>query len=259
VRIAAVLILAGCAELGVVGDGTSVSIGVPWRGHLVDGARIPSSGVGFTSRPVWVLRGARYGTDELVELITGVARRMSEKVPDVRLVVADLATRGGAGGDAFHRSHQTGRDADLVFYMRKDGQPFEPDAMHVFNDHLVAEDGSGITLDLARQWLLVRELLTAPEAKVQYLFIYQPFADKLIQHAKDIGEPDELIERAKKALHQPGHSALHNDHMHVRIYCSDADRAYGCEDVGPLELRDAPVPLELPRELAVMGTHRPLD
>src|SRR5580692_4276920 len=166
-----VVVMAGCAALGVVGDGTSVSVGKPSRGYLLDGTRIPDSGDGFVTREVWVRRGARYGTDELVELVTGVAHRMATRVRDVRIVVGDLSTRGGAGGDAFHRSHQSGRDADLLYYLRDGaGKPVEPDAMHPLDRDGRARDGSGVVLDVTRQWLLVRELLTAPEANVQWLF-----------------------------------------------------------------------------------------
>nr|HEX4317914.1 penicillin-insensitive murein endopeptidase [Kofleriaceae bacterium] len=259
----AFLVLGACAELGVVGDGTSVSVGKPSRGYLLDGARVPNSGDGFTTRDVWIHRGARYGTDELVELVTGVARRMHGKFKDVRIVVGDLSTRGGAGGDSFHRSHQSGRDADLLYYLRDaSGKAVEPDAMHALDKEGVAKDGSGLHMDFARQWLLVKELLTAPEANVQWLFLYEPLAKKVLAHAADIGEDPELVARARKALRQPGDSAPHDDHMHVRVYCTDADKADGCEDMGPMELHDASrpgvaaqLPAELGKALAVAGSH----
>ena len=46
----ALLALAGCAELGVISDGTSISVGKPSRGHLIDGSRLPDRGEGFTTR-----------------------------------------------------------------------------------------------------------------------------------------------------------------------------------------------------------------
>jgi penicillin-insensitive murein endopeptidase len=164
---------------------------------------------------------------------------MATRIHDVRIVVGDLSTRGGDGGDRFHRSHQSGRDADLLYYFRDaSGKPVEPDAMHALDRDGHAKDGSGLVLDVNRQWLLVRELLTAPEANVQWLFIYQPLAKLLIKHAEDIGEPAELVARATLALRQPGDSAPHDDHMHVRVYCTEADKADGCLDMGPMELHD---------------------
>ena len=108
--------------------------------------------------------------------------------------------------------------------------------MHVFNRYARAADGSGIAIDIPRTWALVKELITAPEAAVQYIFMYEPIAQRLIEHAEKIGEPPALIARARKACRQPGDSARHDDHMHVRVYCSAADRAYGCVDIGPMEL-----------------------
>ncbi|TMQ21551.1 MAG: penicillin-insensitive murein endopeptidase [Deltaproteobacteria bacterium] len=229
--------LAGCAELGVVSDGTSISVGKASHGYLIDGARLPDHGEGFITRDVWRARDNRFGTDELIDLVIGVARRMRRQVPGVNLVVADLSGRGGGERIAFHRSHQSGRDADLLYYMRDAaGRPFEPDAMHVFNAAGRARDGSGITVDIPRTWLLVKELITASEAPVQWVFMYEPIARKLIEHAQQIGEPEALIERARKICRQPGDSARHDDHMHVRVYCSDTDKAYGCVDMGPMEL-----------------------
>lgn len=221
----------------MVTDGSSVSIGRPNHGYLVDAAKIPDEGPGWTTREMWKARDNRYGTDELIDLVESVARRMRKRVSDVRLVVADLSSRSGGGAFAFHRSHQSGRDADLLYYMRdKDGKPFEPDAMHVFDARGRARDGSGITVDVPRTWLLVKDLVTAPEATVQYIFMYEPIAELLIDHAKQAGEPPDVIAKVRIALKQPGDSARHDDHMHVRVYCAPTDREYGCVDIGPLEL-----------------------
>ena len=231
------LALAGCAELGVITDGSSISMGRPSGGLLVDGSRLPDHGEGFTTRDTWRTRGNRYGTDEMLDLITGVGRRMARQFTGARLVVADLSTAGGGAARKWHRSHQNGRDVDLVYYMRDaDGKPLEADAMRVFDRTGKAVDGSGITVDVPRTWLLVRELTLATEATVQWVFIYEPIAQKLLEHAAAVGELVDMIARVRLALKQPGDSAPHNDHMHVRVYCSPRDRAYGCVDVGPTEL-----------------------
>jgi hypothetical protein len=79
--------------------------------------------------------------------------------------------------------------------------------------------------------------------------MYQPIANKVLEHAIAIGEPELLVERARKALKQPGSRAPHSDHMHVRVYCSSADLAYGCIDLGPMELMQ-----ERTAEFAPLGT-----
>jgi penicillin-insensitive murein endopeptidase len=229
--------LAGCAELGVVGDGTSISVGRPSRGRIIDGVSIPTSGEGFLTRQIWVARGNRYGTEELIDLLVAVSRRMMQTPGGTRLVVADLSGKGGGPALAWHRSHQSGRDVDLLFYVRDaKGQPVEAEAMRVLSPGGFARDGSGLSLDVPRTWQLVKELVTAPEATVQWIFMYEPLAAKLIAYAESIQEPDAIVARARMALKQPGDSARHDDHMHVRVYCSKADRAYGCVDGGAMEL-----------------------
>lgn len=227
----------GCIELGAFTDGTSVSVGKPSDGYLLDAKRLPDAGEGYKTQEVWRLRNNRFATDEMLDLITGVGRRMAKQVTDVKLVVADMSSRGGGAARTWHRSHQSGRDADLVYYMRdRDGKPWEADAMRVFDANARAKDGSGITVDIPRTWLLVKELVTAPEARVQWIFMYEPIAAKLIAYATKIGEPDLLIARARKTLKQPGDSARHDDHLHVRVYCTDSDKRFGCVDIGPMEL-----------------------
>ena len=234
---AALALVAGCAELGVVSDGTSVSLGKPSNGQIVDGVKLPTQGEGYFTRDRWKTRNNRYGIEELVNLIKSAASRVQAASRGPRLVVADLSGHGGGPVHTWHRSHQSGRDVDLVYFMLdKDGKPFEAETMYELAADGTAKDGSGMRIDIPRTWRLVRELLTAHEATVQYVFMYAPIADMLAEHAEKRGEPAALILRARKAMKQPGDSAPHNDHMHVRIFCPKADRAFGCQDFGPLDL-----------------------
>ena len=59
-------------------------------------------------------------------------------------------------------------------------------------------DGSGITIDIPRTWLLVRELITAPEANVQWVFMFEPIAMALLEHAVLQHEPEAVIARARR-------------------------------------------------------------
>ncbi|MEJ7604081.1 MAG: penicillin-insensitive murein endopeptidase [Kofleriaceae bacterium] len=242
------LITAGCVELGVVSDGTSVSLGKPGNGKIASGVRLPDRGAGYFTRERWRERNNRYGTDELVGLIQAVAKRVHASAREPRLVVADLSGRGGGPVHTWPRSHPSGRDVDLVYFMLdQDGKPIEAETMYELAPDGTALDGSGLRIDIARTWRLVKELVTAHEATVQFVFMYGPFAELLAEHATRIGEPAPLIARARKAMRQPGDSAPHNDHIHVRIYCPAADRAFGCQDSGPLDLL-----VEREAELAAM-------
>lgn len=210
-------------------------MGRPSGGYLVAGRRLPDHGDGFTTREIWRTRGVRYGTDELVDLITAVGRQLAQ-TPGEKLVVADLSPRNGGEARRWHRSHQSGRDVDLVYFMRDaQGKPMEADAMRIFDANGVAKDGSGISIDIPRTWELVRSLITSREAIVQWVFMFQPIANKLLEHAIAKGEPEVILNRARLVMKQPGDSARHDDHIHVRVYCSERDRAYGCVDIGPME------------------------
>ena len=78
--------------------------------------------------------------------------------------------------------------------------------------------------------------LTAPEATCSTSSCTSRSPQLLIDHAKQAGEPEWIIAKVRRALRQPGDSARHDDHLHVRVYCAPTDRQYGCEDIGPLEL-----------------------
>jgi penicillin-insensitive murein DD-endopeptidase len=242
--VAAAVALAGCAQLGVVSDGTSVSVGKTNGGTIVDPARLPDEGDGFWTPPTWKQRGARYGVDELVDLIAGVGRRISAQYPGSRVAVADLS-RGRGGGAEHHRSHQSGRDVDLVlFYTAPDGTPVVNDTMHVFGDDGRGR-GANVVLDVPRSWAVIRALVTSTEAEVQRIFFYEPHSLRVLDYAREIGEPDLIVERARAVLRQPSDSARHDDHMHVRIFCPVTDISYGCVDSGDLDIQSGKAPPRL--------------
>jgi penicillin-insensitive murein endopeptidase len=69
---------------------------------------------------------------------------------------------------------------------------------------------------------------------VQYLFINENLKQVLLDYARAHGEDPALLDRADALLHQPGDSLPHDDHLHVRIFCSQNDRPFGCSDRGPI-------------------------
>jgi penicillin-insensitive murein DD-endopeptidase len=238
-----VLLTASCSAIGAINDGTSLSYGSTSGGWLVNAVKLPVRGDGYVIPPQWASRGLNYGTEELVSIIVRSARRVDKEMGDgVKLYVADLSPEVG-GASAWHRSHQTGRDADLIFFARDDeGRPAPlPKTMALYgaDGGTPAFDSAGKPLprlwfDTPRNWLLVRALVEDPVVDVQYLFISTPLKQMLLAHARSIGEPQDLIARADAVLQQPGDSLPHDDHLHLRIYCPTSDRGLGCRDRGPL-------------------------
>ena len=258
-------LLLGCPGHGVIDDGTSISYGPSNQGTLLRPAMLPVRGEGYVIPGKWRRRGLRYGTDELVAFVVHTGRRVHALLPRSTMQVADLSPRRG-GPSRWHRSHQTGRDVDILFFVvDQKGRRVLPDDMIHFaadgtvetsdepdgssgdaatGDSSTASDTAGeeddtggkrsLRFDVARNWILVRELISNPIADVQYIFVYDPLAQLMLDHAREIGEPDALIVQAGMLLRQPGDSAPHDDHFHVRIYCAPTDRIVGCRDRGSL-------------------------
>jgi penicillin-insensitive murein endopeptidase len=257
------LTLAACAPLGVTSDGTSVSGGQPNRGWLLDGRRLADEGEGFLSPPTWKARGLRYGTDEMIALLTGAARQIAAANAPIRLAVADMSFDGGGPAYTHHRSHQSGRDADLLLYMLDErGRPYQSDAMIPVGEDGLATDGSRRRLDVPRTWQLVRALVVSPERNVQYLFLDEPLIQLLLDHARAIDEPPWLLDLARQALLEPT-GAPHPDHLHVRIFCAPGDLDIGCREIGNLTLLDKrfdgaspdhELPAQLLRRIPIVGS-----
>ena len=232
--------LPSCAEIGVVSDGSSVSYGTANRGKLLDGVHMPNRGPGFVVYAQWQVRGLRYGTDELITLLMEVSARM-RPFGGPPLAIGDLSFADGGSASPHHRSHESGRDVDLLLYLLDaKGQPMVSNAMLVIDDDGRIADGSGARLDVARTWLLVKQLMVAQAADVQHVFLAEPLIQLVLDHARALAEPAAVVERARDLLSQPAPDAPHNDHMHVRVYCSAEDAARGCVDFGAAHHRKKP-------------------
>jgi penicillin-insensitive murein endopeptidase len=69
---------------------------------------------------------------------------------------------------------------------------------------------------------------------VQWLLIHRDLRALLLRHARKVGADPEILAYAEKVLHQPAWALPHDDHLHVRVYCSPEDVARGCRDTGPV-------------------------
>jgi penicillin-insensitive murein endopeptidase len=237
----------GCVARGFFTDGSSVSMGRADRGVLRDGHELPLAGKGYQVPPVWAKRGTNYGTDEMVGAIQRAAARVADRLPGGTLGVGDLSHRGG-GDMSFHRSHENGRDADLLFYsIDMMGAPLPPaDAMPRYRGWRLRgrepyeDTGAPIGrryFDVPRNWELVAALLEDETIDVEYLFVSEQLRDRMIEYAKSIGAPPHTILHAQKTLKQPRGFQPHDDHLHLRVRCATTDRFQGCVDEGRVRLR----------------------
>ncbi len=268
---------AGCVGPGMLTDGSAVSVGTHSKGVLRHGTTLPFRGDGYLMPRRWQERQRNFGTDELVRLIVRAARQVERQHPGGTLGVADLSASGG-GSTSEHRSHHSGRDVDLIFYLTDmKGKSLVPQEMLYFDKKGLSvveeekpspgeekakvqegEKPERKKLDLVRNWALIKALVTDPQVPVQWIFAGKPIIRLLLSHARRAKEPEELIKRASILLHQPSDSLSHMDHIHLRIFCSLPDRRMGCIDRGPprwfkkdIKYVDLPpYKAEIPKDLA---------
>jgi penicillin-insensitive murein endopeptidase len=221
-------------------DGSvSTSLGGPSTGHVRGAISVPDSGPGFyhnTKRPP----GARFGTVELVQTLMRAAARVAELMPGGRLTINDLGLEAG-GPIAQHGSHQAGRDADILFYtLDAKGQPIPSVGVPIdpagkgwdFKDLTDPKDDQPVQLDVKRTWLLAESLLEVAPNTVQRIFVVEHVRTLLLAEAARAHARKDLIERFADVTCQPG--VPHDDHFHVRLFCTPEDMAEGCQDSLPV-------------------------
>ncbi len=211
------------------------SIGLPNQGVLTNGTQLPESGPGFeryrpTSAHYW-------GVSRLISAIERAAASVERLAPGgAPLLVGDLSAQNG-GKIPNHASHRSGRDVDLLYYVTNvySHSLKSPGFVSIGSDGLAMDPTSHrfVRLDVERQWLLTRALLTDSDIDLLWMFVSRDVEALLVQYARALGEPADIVWRAEQVLHQPRDSAPHDDHMHIRIACTAAEMLEGCEGGGP--------------------------
>ena len=211
------------------------SVGAPNRGVLTEAEELPAQGTGFVRyRP----HSAHYfGRPRLVHALEAAAASVEQHLPGgAPLSIGDLSAKSG-GRIPGHDSHRTGRDVDLLFLVTTPaGVPApSPGFLRFETDGLAREPSTNAyyRLDIAREWWLLRSLLSAPKIDVQFMFVCHEVEALLIDHARALGEPDTLIWHAETVLIEPKDSLRHDDHVHLRVACSPDEAAAGCSGGGP--------------------------
>lgn len=262
--VATCLFASGCIGApNALAPGLRGSIGMPHHGVQTDAVELPKQGEGFRrfrpNSPTY------WGNQRLVTAVQEVAAAVDRARPGgAPLVVGDLSARHG-GKIPRHNSHRTGRDVDFLFYMTTpSGAPVRaPGFIPVGADGLAAFGGDYLRIDVERQWLLFKQLLTSPHIDVQWLFVSRDIEALIIDHAQARETDLDLIWQAETVMLQPGDSAPHDDHVHVRIACRPDEAVFGCEGGGPrwewqpaLPRIDVPLP-ELLAQIAREDPYEP--
>ena len=213
---------------GVLGH--SHSVGTAQNGALQGGLPVTESPA-LRVLPQTRTRGFFWGTAELVQLLEKSADAVAEAYPGSQLRLGNLSKEGG-GDIAPSHSHNSGRDADVLFFaFDRNGSDAAPANFVHFDDNGLSDspDPGRWEFDTARNWALVRRWLTDPQVVVQWIFVSVPLRNRLLDYALRERETESLRDRAKHVLVQPRDSSPHADHFHIRIACPGNDRP-GCID-----------------------------
>lgn len=179
----------------------SMSIGHPHAGYLMNAVKMPEGEHWALSIP-----SHAYGTEETVKALIHCITRVAEQFPNSpRAIIGSLSAERG-GHLPPHKSHRTGRDADVAFY-------------YIDGKFRWNEPAGEHNLDRARTWALIRALVT--ETDVEFILIDRSVQRLLEEHALGIGEDPAWIRdlfhgsdgRSSLIKHVPGHTA----HLHIRF------------------------------------------
>lgn len=210
----------------------SFSKGRTNRGTLERAARLPIRGQYHEILPMARNRGTNYGTIELVRLVIHAAKATAKRYPSTITGVGNLSHKKGRRLP-WSRSHRSGRDADIAFYVKRHGVRVNSPGFVRFADETMVSHTGKYSFDVERNWAFVEFLLTQKRAPVQWVFIANHLKASLLSHGKKNKANPTLLEKAEKILHQPRRGSPHDDHFHIRIYCSKSDLLEGCHNVPP--------------------------
>lgn len=215
------------------------TFGSPSGGYIhARGVALADQGEGFVrARPG---EDTRFGLPSLVQSIEDAARLVARTFPGSRPIrVGDLSAPWG-GRHTRHHSHRSGRDADIIYYATdEDGRAIDGAGFFAYDRFGVARDARDPNaplqfLDEARNWAFIRTLLLSDEHPVQWIFCSAGVKSRLLAWARAHETNAEAIWRATYVLHQPSDGRPHDDHFHIRLGCTEAMRATGCRDAGPV-------------------------
>ncbi len=188
------------------------SVGSPNEGRLHGGKKLEGS------KSLKAARAHRWGVPSLVGMLERSAARVAKKFPGAVLVVGDLSRKGGGDVDG-HRSHESGRDADVGFYMRRGTKAWAPGQFITIDADGKAAGYPSVTFDDARNWALVEAWLTDRGASVQLILVAQHIKQRLLAQARRAGASPELQNRAASLMVHPRRGLPHDNHFHVRVAC----------------------------------------
>ncbi len=204
----------------------SLTVGHPNAGWQVRAKRIKKS------KSLAIKAGSEdrsYGHPALVLMLGRSAKEIAKAAPGSVMLVGDLSGKHG-GSLSGHRSHQSGRDADIGFYvLDPNGKPVTPEKFLTFSADGKATDGSRYTFDDRRNWLLVQSWVRDKRAGLSHIFVSRGLRQRLLGYAAKQPAFQKHVAEVAALLKQPEDATPHDDHFHVRVSCPK-DQAEICRE-----------------------------
>jgi len=177
----------------------SISVGFTDSGRLINGEQMPAD-------PMWIVDTPSkcWGTHETVQDIETAVRAVRAQYPDApQLNITQIGAKDG-GWLLPHKSHQSGRDADIAFYYPTS------QVIHVrAREHVI---------DVKLTWALLKAFVTRTDVQLILLdrHVQKVLYDYALAHGEDRAWLDSLFHAGYKSLVK--HARHHRTHMHVRFY-----------------------------------------
>ena len=174
----------------------SISIGFADRGLIINAVQMPQD-------PAWIIERPdfSYAVQETVDALAQAFRSVRRQFPDSAPARLNHISAKDGGYLRPHRSHQSGRDADIGLFYKGDRFPPRGAA----RERLI---------DPARNWALLRALIT--ETDVQLILVDRSIQTVLHRFALSIGEDAAWLSQVFGQMVK--HARSHRDHFHVRFY-----------------------------------------
>lgn len=218
----------------------TTSVGGPSSGTLQGAVALPERAPGLFSNPRRPNATAFYGTAEMINALASAAAVVDRTLPGGLLAVNDIGFERGGPID-HHGSHQAGRDADVLFYLLDGegrphpsiGVPIDPEGQGTdYRDLMNPDDDVPLHIDLPRTWRFVQALVTDERALVQRIFVVEHVRSMLLAEAARQRAPAAAVQRFSEVSCQPAYA--HDDHLHIRLFCTNEDLTAGCTDSPPM-------------------------
>jgi murein endopeptidase len=180
----------------------SISVGTPEAGYLFNALKMPASSEWLLADPEHA-----WGTEETIRALMQCVQRVRQQFSNTPPVIIGSISGQFGGPYPPHRSHRTGRDADIHFFLIDR------------NPHGWYEPARKSNLDRARTWALLKAVVT--EAAVDFVLIDREVQQLLLQHALSSGEDadwvDQLFHGCGRISPLIQHAPDHRGHMHIRF------------------------------------------